>query len=153
MRRYTIFIHFCSLSRNCPRPVDTRENQRTWNQAPRGCHKNRTFNHASPTKRRKLVTLVLFQGNTWELSRLKPRLTETEELPVSPPPSETRPSIGIGWTSSGRRRRLRWTGSVRFDLLEISKDQLCNFSDEPELLKREPNTLWRSKLCLLGRER
>lgn len=125
-----------------------------------------------PTKRRKLATpkkkqslnadtdsnqeeayhfigYIPFRGKVWELDGLKSSPVEVGELPSGSDATDHHKS----WMDVARpalRTKMRKygggdeeTGSIRFNLLAIVKDQFCKVSDQLELLKRERDSLER----------
>lgn len=127
--------------------------------------------NAPPAKRRKLATpkkkkpvnpdadsnqeeayhfigYIPFRGKVWELDGLKSGPVEVGELPTG---SGT--TVNQSWMDIVRpvlRMKMRKygggdeeTGSIRFNLLAIVKDQFCKVSDQLELLKRERDSLER----------
>ncbi|KAF9649505.1 cysteine proteinase [Thelephora ganbajun] len=99
------------------------------------------------------IGYVPFRGKVWELDGLKSGPVEVGELPSSPSHSGSGTTVHQSWMDVVRpvlRMKMRKygggddeTGSIRFNLLAIAKDQFCKFSDQLELLKRERNTLER----------
>ena len=114
------------------------------------------------------IGFVPFRGKVWELDGLKSGPVEVGELPSSPSPSGSGENVHQSWMDIVRpvlRMKMRKygggdeeTGSIRFNLLAIVKDQFCKFSDQLELLRRERDALerrlngsypegWRNKVC------
>lgn len=122
-----------------------------------------------PTKRRKLATprrkkpvnpdadlnpeeayhfigYVTFRGKVWELDGLKSGPVEVGELPQESDPHQSwmdvvRPILRMKMRKYGGGDEE--TGSIRFNLLAIVKDQFCKVSDQLELLRRERDSLER----------
>ena len=93
------------------------------------------------------IGYVPFRGKVWELDGLKSGPVEVGELPS---PSGSDGTVHPSWMDVVRpvlRMKMRKyggdeeTGSIRFNLLAIVKDQFCKVSDQLELLKREQKTL------------
>ena len=94
------------------------------------------------------IGYVPFRGKVWELDGLKPEPVEVGELP-----SGWDTTAHQSWMDIVRpvlRMKMRKygggdeeTGSIRFNLLAIVKDQFCKVSDQLELLKRERDSLER----------
>jgi ubiquitin carboxyl-terminal hydrolase L5 len=94
------------------------------------------------------IGYVPFRGKVWELDGLKSGPVEVGELPSG---SDT--NVHQSWMDVVRpvlRMKMRKygggdeeTGSIRFNLLAIVKDQFCKVSDQLELLKRERDILER----------
>ena len=94
------------------------------------------------------IGYIPFRGKVWELDGLKSGPVEVGELPSG---SDT--TSHQNWMDIVRpvlRMKMRKygggdeeTGSIRFNLLAIVKDQFCKVSDQLELLKRERDSLER----------
>jgi len=95
------------------------------------------------------IGYIPFRGKVWELDGLKSAPVEVGELPSG---SDTtvphqswmdvvRPVLRMKMHKYGGGDEE--TGSIRFNLLAIVKDQFCKVSDQLELLKRERDSLER----------
>jgi ubiquitin carboxyl-terminal hydrolase L5 len=114
------------------------------------------------------IGYVPFRGKVWELDGLKSGPVEVGEVPAPSSPSGSGAAVHRNWMDVVRpvlRMKMRKygggdveTGSIRFNLLAIAKDQFCKLSDQLELLKRERNALerqlkdaypqgWHDKVC------
>ena len=99
------------------------------------------------------IGYVPFRGKVWELDGLKSGPVEVGELSAPPSASGSDTAADRDWMEVVRpvlRMKMRKygggdseTGSIRFNLLAIVKDQFCKLSDNLELLKRERNALER----------
>ena len=93
------------------------------------------------------VCYAPFRGKVWELYGLKSVPIEVGEVPSPPSPPGFTMAVHRSWMDvvrSGLRMKMRkygggddGGGSIRFTLLAIVKEQMCQFSDKLELLKRE----------------
>ena len=106
---------------------------------------------ANPEEAYHFIGYVPFRGKVWELDGLKSEPVEVGELPSTDSPSGSGVTDPAGWMDVVRpvlRMKMRKygggdeeTGSIRFNLLAIVKDQFCKVSDQLELLKRERDKL------------
>ena len=162
----------CLMDRNYRRPADIRGATNTLAiKTLEDAAKAERLMNPPPPKRRKVATprkkkpvnpdpdsnqeeayhfigYIPFRGKVWELDGLKSEPIEVGELP-----SGCDTTVHQSWMDVVRpalRMKMRKygggdeeTGSIRFNLLAIVKDQFCKVSDQLELLKRERDSLER----------
>lgn len=110
------------------------------------------------------IGYIPFRGKVWELDGLKSGPVEVGELPSGSDATDhqswmdiVRPVLRMKMRKYGGGDEE--TGSIRFNLLAIVKDQFCKLSDQLELLRRERDALerhlssaypegWRNKVII-----
>jgi ubiquitin carboxyl-terminal hydrolase L5 len=161
------------MDRNYRRPADIRGATNTLAiKTLEDAAKAERLMNPPPTKRRKIATprrkkpvnpdadssqeeayhfvgYVPFRGKVWELDGLKSGPVEVGELPTGSDTTDRQSWMDI--VRPVLRMKMRKygggddeeTGSIRFNLLAIVKDQFCKVSDQLELLRRERDSLER----------